>query len=132
MGPAAPLLNPLSFFATLALLLSLVGLASTLSFAIAQRKSELGIRMALGAQRAHIVWIVAKASLATVASGIFSGFHLNLFVGRMLRHWTPASVSAPGMLAGVTLLLLLCATITCLIPARRAANLDPAKTLRCD
>lgn len=121
-----------SFFATLALLLSLVGLASTLSFAIAQRKSELGIRMALGAQRAHIVWIVAKASLATVASGIFSGLLLNLFVGRMLRHWTPASVSAPGMLAGVTLLLLLCATITCLIPARRAANLDPAKTLRCD
>jgi len=121
-----------SCFATLALVLSLVGLGSTLSFAIAQRQSELGIRMALGAQRAHIVWIVVKASLVTVATGIFAGLLLNLFVGTMLRHWTPASVSAPGMLACVTLLLLLCATITCLIPARRAANLDPTKTLRCD
>jgi predicted permease len=121
-----------SSFAVLALVLSLVGLGSTLTFAIAQRRSELGIRMALGARRAHIVWSVARSSLATVAGGISVGLVLNLFVGTMLRHWTPASVSAPWMIAGVTLLLLLCASITCLIPARRAANLDPAETLRCD
>jgi predicted permease len=121
-----------SFFAVLALILSLVGLASTLSFAIAQRKKELGIRMALGAQRSHIVWIVARATLATVASGILGGLFLNLALQKTLRHWTPASVSAPWMLAGVTLLLLVCATIACLLPARRAANADPMHTLRCE
>jgi predicted permease len=121
-----------SFFAALALILSLVGLASTLSFAIAQRQNELGIRMALGAQRSHIVWIVARATLATVASGIIVGLLLNFSLEKALRHWTPASVSAPWMLAGVTLLLLICATTTCLLPARRAANLDPAQTLRCE
>jgi predicted permease len=119
-----------SFFACLALVLSLVGLASTVTFAIAQRTNELGIRMALGAQRSHIVWIVVRATLRTVASGIVVGLLLNLFLEKALRHWTPASISAPWMLAGVTLLLLVCVTIACLLPARRAANIDPMFTLR--
>ena len=121
-----------SFFACLALALSLVGLASTVSFAIALRINELGIRMALGAQRSHVVWIVARATLATVASGIIIGLLLNLSLEKVLRHWTPASISAPWMLAAVTLLLLVCATIACLLPARRAAKIDPMQTLRCD
>ncbi len=121
-----------SFFACLALALFLVGLASTVSFAIARRMNELGIRMALGAQRSHIVWIVVRATLATVAGGIVIGLLLNLSLERALRHWTPASISAPWMLAGVTLLLLICATLSCLLPARRAANVDPVQTLRCD
>ncbi len=121
-----------SFFAGLALVLFLVGLASTVSFAIARRMNELGIRMALGAQRSHIVWIVIRATLATVVSGIVIGLLLNLSLERALRHWTPASITAPWMLAGVTLLLLICATISCLLPAKRAANVDPVQTLRCD
>ena len=121
-----------SFFACLALALFLVGLASTVSFAIARRMNELGIRMALGAQRSHIVWIVVRATLATVAGGIVIGLLLNLLLERALRHWTPASIFAPWMLAGVMLLLLICATISCLLPARRAANVDPVQTLRCD
>ena len=84
-----------SFFAALALILSLVGLASTLSFAIAQRQNELGIRMALGAQRSHIVWIVVRATLATVFSGTIVGLLLNFSLEKALRHWTPASVSDP-------------------------------------
>lgn len=121
-----------SFFGGLALVLSLVGLASTVSFAIAQRTNEIGIRMALGAQRTHVVWIVIRVTLATVASGIVVGLVLNLALERMLRHWMPGSVSAPWMLAGVTLLLLICAAIACLLPARRAANVDPMQTLRCE
>jgi predicted permease len=119
-----------SFFAVLALALSLVGLASTLSFAIAQRTSELGIRMALGAQRSHIVWIVLRTTLTAVGGGIIVGLILNFFLERVLRHWMPDSVDGPWMLASVTLLFLICATITCLLPARRAANLDPRQTLR--
>ena len=56
-----------TFFAFLALVLALVGLASTVSFAIGRRMNELGIRMALGARRSHIVWIVVRATLGTVA-----------------------------------------------------------------
>jgi predicted permease len=119
-----------SSFGCLALILSLVGLASTVSFAIARRTNELGIRMALGAQRSHIVWIVVRATLATVTGGIVAGLLLNLSLERILRHWTPTSVSAPWVLAGVTLLLVLCAAVACLLPARRAANIDPMFTLR--
>jgi predicted permease len=121
-----------SFFACLALLLSLVGLASTVSFAIAQRTSELGIRMALGAQQSHIVWIVVRTTLITVASGVAIGLLLTLAIEKALRHWTPASFSTPWTLVAVTLLLLTCATIACLLPARRAAHIDPMQTLRCD
>jgi ABC-type antimicrobial peptide transport system permease subunit len=88
--------------------------------------------MALGAQRSHIVWIVAKATLATVASGIVVGLLLHLSLEQALRHWTPASAPTPWVLLSVTLLLLVCATISCLLPTRRAANLDPMQTLRSD
>jgi predicted permease len=121
-----------SFFAGLALILSLIGVASTVSFAVARRKNELGIRMALGAQRSHIVWIAVRTTLATVASGIIVGFVFNLALEKVVRHWTPGSIFAPWMVAGVALLLLICTTISCLLPTKRAANLDPMETLRCE
>ena len=121
-----------SFFAGLALTLSLIGVASTVSFAVARRKSELGIRMALGAQRLHIVWIVVRTTLATVVGGIIVGFVCNLFLEKTVRHWTPGNIFAPWMVAVVALLLLACTAISCLLPAKRAANLDPTQTLRCE
>jgi predicted permease len=121
-----------SFFAFLALTLALVGLSSTLAFAVAQRTSELGIRMALGAQRSHILWIVLKTTLSAVSGGIIVGLTLNLLTERLLRHWMPDSMSSPWMLAIVTLIFLLCATITCFPPVRRATNVDPRQTLRCE
>ena len=108
-----------------------LSLNAPLSFAIAQRTSELGIRMALGAQRSHILWIVLRTTLTAVGGGIIVGLILNLFMERILRHWMPDSVSSPSMLALVTLLFLVCATITCFPPARRASNVDPRQTLRC-
>jgi ABC-type antimicrobial peptide transport system permease subunit len=95
---ATAILNPVLLLRRTALVLSLVGLASTVSFAIAQRTNEIGIRMALGAQRANVVWIVIRVMLATVASGIAGGLVLNLTLGRVLRHWMPGSVIAPWML----------------------------------
>jgi predicted permease len=121
-----------SFFACLAVALFLVGLASTVSFAIGRRMNELGIRMALGARRSHIVWIVVRATLGTVAVGITVGILLNLSLEKVFQHWSPGSVAAPWILAGVTLLLLISAALACLLPARQAANVDPIKTLRCD
>jgi ABC-type antimicrobial peptide transport system permease subunit len=121
-----------SFFAFLALVLASVGLASTVAFAVTRRMKELGIRMALGAQRSHIVWIVVRATLATVACGIAVGLLLNLSLVKVIQHWSPGSVSAPWVFWPVALLLLSCATIVCLLPARQAANVDPLQTLRCD
>ena len=121
-----------TFFAFLALTLSSVGVASTVSFAIGRRMNELGIRMALGARRSHVVWIVVRATLGTVAVGIAVGLLLNLSLEKVFQHWSPGSVSAPWILAGVTLLLLIAAALACLLPARQAANVDPIKTLRCD
>ena len=121
-----------SFFAFLALALSSVGLASTVTFAIARRRNELGIRMALGAQRSHIVWIVVRTTLGTVAFGIAVGLLLNLSLEKVLQHWTPGSAFAPWILVWATLLLLICSTLASLLPATQAANLDPIQTLRCD
>jgi ABC-type antimicrobial peptide transport system permease subunit len=119
-----------SFFACLALVLSLVGIASTVSFAVSRRTNELGVRLALGAQRSHIVWIVTKTAFLTVAGGIFAGLLMNLALQKVLEHWTPASVIAPWILALVTLLLVVSAALACLLPAKRAADIDPMQTLR--
>ncbi|HTU49082.1 MAG TPA: ABC transporter permease [Acidobacteriaceae bacterium] len=119
-----------SFFAGLALISSLIGLTSTVSFAAARRTNELGIRMALGAQRSHIVWIVVRATLATVGSGIVVGLVLDLALENVLRHWTPGSVFTPWMIAVVAFLLIVCTIVACLFPARRAAMIDPMVALR--
>jgi predicted permease len=119
-----------SFFACLALVLSLVGIASTVSFAVSRRTNELGVRLALGAQRSHIVWIVTKTAFVTIAGGIFAGLLMNLALQKVLEHWTPASVIAPWILALVTLLLVVSAALACLLPAKRAADIDPMQTLR--
>jgi hypothetical protein len=57
---------------------------------------------------------------------------LNLSLERVFQHWSPGRVSTPWVLAWVTLLLLICATIACLLPAKQAATVEPIKTLRCD
>jgi predicted permease len=121
-----------SFFGGLALALSLVGLASTVSFAIAQRTNEIGIRIALGAQRANVVWMIIRATLATVLCGIAGGLVLNLALERVLRHWMPGSVIPPWMLPGIIVMLITCATAACFLPARQAANIDPLQVLRCE
>jgi len=121
-----------SCFGTGALLLSLVGLGSTLAFAIAQRRSEFGIRMALGAQRDHIIWIASKATLTTVVSGVGLGLLLNVFIQKAIRHWTPDSIAGPWVLADVTLLLLICTLALSLVLAAQAAVVHPAQTLRCE
>jgi predicted permease len=121
-----------SFFGGLALFLSLFGIASTVLFATTRRKSELGIRMALGADRRHIVWTVSRATLSTIARGIVVGLLLNLFLRRLLEHWMPGNNPAVWIFAPVAGILLGGAAIACLVPAIRAAYADPMQTLRCD
>jgi len=121
-----------SFFASLALVLSLVGIASTVSFATARRRTELGIRIAMGATRSHIVWIVCRAMLSTVLAGIVAGTIADLLLRKPLRSWMPGEGASPWMAAVVAVFLFAGAAMACLLPAGRAARLDPADTLRCD
>ena len=121
-----------SFFGGLALFLSLFGIASTVFFATARRRNELGIRLALGARRAHIVWTVSRVTFSTIVCGIFTGLLLNLFLRRLLERWMPGNNPAIWIFAPVTAILLGGAAIACLLPAIRAAYEDPVQTLRCE
>ena len=119
-------------FAVLALLLAAVGLYSVVAYSVAQRTNEFGIRMALGAQRDHVLGIVMKSTVASVGGGVAAGLVLALALNQVLAHWAEGSSRDPLMLAGVTVLLGLVAAVACLIPARRASHVDPMTALRCE
>ncbi|MDE1178447.1 MAG: ABC transporter permease [Edaphobacter sp.] len=121
-----------TFFGVLALSLSLFGIASTVLFAVGRRRNELGIRMALGAQRSHIIWTVASTMFATIACGIVAGFAIHLAAQHLLAHWMPAGNHSPWVFAPAAGLLLLGAAAACLLPAMRAAYANPLETLRAE
>jgi predicted lysophospholipase L1 biosynthesis ABC-type transport system permease subunit len=119
-------------FAILALALAAVGLYSVVSYIVAQRTNEFGIRMALGAQRAHVLRIVFISMVTSVASGIAVGLALTLAFNKLLARWLEDSSHDSFVLLGVTLLLSIVAAIACVGPARRASKIDPMKALRCE
>lgn len=119
-----------ALFSSLALALALVGLYSVVSYSVAQRTNEFGIRMALGAQRTHVLWIVARNIGITVFSGLATGLILFLTLHKLLIHFTQSSSSSPLILAAVAALFILCAALSCTIPALRAASIDPIQALR--
>jgi predicted permease len=119
-------------FAVLALLLAAVGLYSVVSYSVAQRTNEFGIRMALGAQRGHVLNIVFKSILLSVGCGIAAGLVLAFALNKVLAQWAAGSSRDPMMLLGAVVVLGVAAVIACAIPARRASLVDPMTALRCD
>ena len=117
-------------FALLALALAAVGLYSVVSYTVAQRTNEFGIRMALGAQRMHVFRIVFESAAGSVGSGIAAGVVLTLALNKVLERWAESSSRDPLVLMAVTLLLSLVAAIACFGPARRAIAIDPMTALR--
>jgi len=117
-------------FSGLALALALVGLYSVVSYSVVQRTNEFGIRMALGAQRNHILWIVCRNIGITVSSGLLAGLLIFLSLHRLLAHWTQNSYSSPLILLAVAALFLLCAASACIMPALRGASIDPMQAVR--
>jgi ABC-type antimicrobial peptide transport system permease subunit len=119
-------------FAGLALLLAAVGLYSVVSYSVAQRTNEFGIRLALGAQRGHLLNIVFRSTATSVWVGIVTGIVLTLALSKVMAHWATdsASSSSPLLLAGAVAVLSLVAAVACLLPARRAAGVDPMKAIR--
>lgn len=117
-------------FAVIGLALAAVGLYSVVSYTVAQRTGEFGIRMALGAQRWHVLAIVYRSTLVSLSCGIGAGIILTFGLNRVLARWAESGPREPLMLAGVTLLLAAVAGLACGLPARRAASIDPVQALR--
>jgi len=121
----------LTLFAAIATLLSAMGLYAVTAYGISQRTSEIGIRMALGAQRRQVSWLFLRAALGHVALGLAIGISGAMAVAQLLRG-TLVQTNAldPLTFAGVIVLLGIVALVACLVPTWRASALDPAVALR--
>jgi predicted permease len=119
-------------FAVLALSLAAVGLYSVVSYAVAQRTNEFGIRMALGAQRSHVLRIVFASMLACVSAGVLTGALLTWVLKSLLATWVGADAHDPILLPLGALVLTAVAALACYIPARRASRVNPIAALRAE
>jgi len=113
------------------LLLACIGLYGVMSYSLAQRMREIGIRATLGAGRSDILGLVLKEGLVVTATGVAAGFVLSFVALRLTAGLVPdlplvdiaSFIGVPAVLAAIIL-------VACAIPARRAASIDPARVLR--
>jgi predicted permease len=120
-------------FGGVALLLAAVGLYGVTAYGVAQRRNEIGIRMALGADRGRVVGLVLRGTAARAGAGVALGIPLAIGAGRLLESqlygvtkWDPVAL---GVAAGS---LALCASVASIIPARRAASIPAVEALRAE
>jgi putative ABC transport system permease protein len=130
-GPRFGLLL-MTIFGCLGLILVTVGVYSVLAYATARKTHEIGIRMALGAEREGVLRLVIMAGLRLVMVGVAIGLIMSVLLGRMIEAQLSRGVKPydPATLAGTTLLLVVTGALACWIPARRAARVDPMVALR--
>ena len=119
------------FFGALALLLAMIGLYGTLSYLVAQRQTEFGIRMALGAEPGSILRLVMRNVVAVLAAGLVAGIGISLAATRVLRQllFGLGPRDSVTMIAAVVALSVV-ALIAGYLPARRATKVDPMVALR--
>ncbi len=118
-------------FATVALLLAMLGIYGAMAYRVAQRTSEIGVRMALGARPEDILRMVLRSGLWLTAIGGFGGLLLALWAGRLLQGLVFGVSTADGAAFAATAITVAVATLAaCWLPARRAARADPISALR--
>jgi ABC-type antimicrobial peptide transport system permease subunit len=121
------------FFAGCALLVTAIGLYGTLAYATARRTSEIGIRMALGARRAQVVGLVFRENAWVAAGGSLAGLAIALLASRALASFLyGTSAHDPWVLVGSVAAFTLIASAASLVPALRAARIDPMQALRAE
>ena len=121
----------LALFAACALLLAGLGVYGVVMYSVVQRYREIGLRMALGAKRASVYRLVLREGLVPVAMGAAAGIALAFGSARMVSNLLyQVSPYDPALAAGAVCVLLVIGTISCLLPARRAATVDPMEALR--
>lgn len=121
----------LGVFAGIALLLAVVGIYGAVAYTVEQRTGEIGVRMALGAQTRDVLRLVVRQGMNPVLIGLALGLAATFAVGRFLSaQLYQVSPHNPVLLAATAALLAVAALLACLIPARRAALIDPIQALR--
>jgi putative ABC transport system permease protein len=121
----------LTVFGVLALLLSAIGIYGVMAYSVAQRTREIGIRMALGAQKANVLSLVARQGLVLVGSGVVLGLGAAFLVTRLMVSLLFGVTAADPMTFAVTSLLLVgVAVLASYLPARKATKVDPLIALR--
>lgn len=121
----------LTVFAVAGLALTTVGVYSVMAYVTARQTQEIGIRMALGADKGSVLGMVVRSGLQLVGSGIAIGLAAALLLGRVMKSelWG-VSPYDPATLIGVPILMALTGVLACWRPARRATMVDPAVSLR--
>jgi putative ABC transport system permease protein len=121
----------LALFAALALVLACVGLYGVISYAVAQRTHEIGVRMALGAQSRDVLSLVIRQGMVLTIAGLLVGIAVGLAATRVMSDMlfgVTATDAVTFVSAGV--LLVIVAFLACYVPARRATKVDPLVALR--
>jgi len=122
-----------SLFGALATVLALVGLYAVTAYSVTRRVQEIGIRMALGAQRWNVLALVLWEGVILTAVGVGIGLIAAAVLTRILRSFLfETTPTDPATFVSTTLLLSLVALLACYVPARRAAKIDPMEGLRCE
>ncbi len=123
----------LTLFSSLSLVLAALGIYGVISYAVAQRTSEIGIRMALGAQTGDVLRMIGstglRLALTGTAAGAIGAFALTRFMYRLLFGVSAVDVTTFLSMAGVLIFVTL---LACYVPARRASKVDPLIALRYD
>jgi predicted permease len=123
----------LGIFAALALVLAAVGIYGVISYAVAQRTHEIGIRMALGARPNNVLRVVVLESMTPVLGGVGAGLALSFALTRLMAHMLyGVNPSDPGTFCAVSLVLFTVAIGAAIVPAHRATRIDPVIALRHD
>jgi hypothetical protein len=119
-----------AIFSVLALLLAATGLYSVVSYGVATRTNEFGIRVALGARAWDVVRLVLSTTSLSVGTGLAVGLVMSLAFDQLAQKWLTESSRDPIVLGGLSALLVAVAGLACWAPARRAASVDPSEALR--
>lgn len=121
----------LAGFAGIGLVLAVIGIYGVIAYLVAQRTQEIGIRLALGAPRSAVVWLVSAQGLRMALGGVVLGLAGTALAGRSMASLLYGVSPLDGMtLATVSLAMVAIALAACILPARRAAAIDPARALR--
>ena len=123
----------LGIFAGVALLLASIGIYGAVAYSVAQRTTEIGVRMALGAQTRDVLHLVVRQGMVPVVSGLVIGIVATFGLGRLVAaQLYQVSAHDPLLLIAAATLLAITALLACLLPARRATHVNPVQALRAE